>query len=67
MRKHNQVVNSLVVVLVITTLKIEVTSTETGAEVVSNIDYERREQDKKRTIKMLGPQYLNAFVTNFKR
>ena len=47
--------------------KIEVNSTETGAEMVSNIDYERREQDKKRTIKMLEPQYLNAFVTEFKK
>ena len=47
--------------------KIEVNSTEPGAEMVSNIDYERREQDKKRTIKMLEPQYLNAFVTEFKK
>ena len=47
--------------------KIEVNSTEPGAEMVSNIDFERREQDKKRTIKMLEPQYLNAFVTEFKK
>ena len=47
--------------------KVEVNSTEPGAEMVSNIDYERREQDKKRTIKMLEPQYLNAFVTEFKK
>ena len=47
--------------------KIEVNNTEPGAEMVSNIDYERREQDKKRTIKMLEPQYLNAFVTEFKK
>tara|TARA_E500000075_G_C6972699_1_gene311848 strand:- start:1025 stop:1561 length:537 start_codon:yes stop_codon:yes gene_type:complete len=47
--------------------KIEVNSTEPGAEMISNIDYERREQDKKRTIKMLEPQYLNAFVTEFKK
>lgn len=47
--------------------KLEVNSTEPGAEAVSNIEYERRLQDKKRTIKMLDPQYLNAFVTEFKK
>ena len=47
--------------------KIEVNSDEAGAEAVSNIQYERREQDKKRTIKMLDPQYLNTFVTEFKK
>ena len=47
--------------------KIEVNSDEAGAEAVSNIQYERREQDKKRTIKMLDPQYLNTFVTEFQK
>ena len=46
---------------------VEVNSTELGAGAVSNIEYERRLQDKKRTIKMLEPQYLNAFVTEFKK
>ena len=46
---------------------LEVNSTELGAGAVSNIEYERRLQDKKRTIKMLEPQYLNAFVTEFKK
>ena len=47
--------------------KLEVNSDEAGAEAVSNIQYERREQDKKRTIKMLDPQYLNTFITEFKK
>ena len=46
---------------------LEINSTELGAGAVSNIEYERRLQDKKRTIKMLEPQYLNAFVTEFKK
>ena len=46
---------------------VEVNSTELGAGAVSNIEYERRLQDEKRTIKMLEPQYLNAFVTEFKK
>ena len=46
--------------------KIEVNSTEAGAEAVSNIEYERREQDKKRQIKLLSPSYLNDFVDEFR-
>ena len=46
--------------------KIEVNSTEPGAEAVSNIEYERRLQDKKRQIKLLQPRYLNAFIDEFR-
>ena len=46
--------------------KIEVNSTEPGAEAVSNIEYERRLQDKKRQIKLLQPSYLNAFIDEFR-
>ena len=46
--------------------KIEVNSTEAGAEAVSNIEYERREQDTKRQIKLLSPSYLNDFVDEFR-
>ena len=35
--------------------KIEVNETEAGAESVSNYEYERREQDRKRQIKLLDP------------
>ena len=48
------------------THKIEVNSTEAGAEAVSNIQYERREQDKKRQIKLLSPSYLNEFIDEFR-
>ena len=42
--------------------KIEVNETEAGAESVSNYEYERREQDKKRNIKLLDPRYLPMFL-----
>ena len=46
--------------------KIEVNSDTPDAEAVSNIEYERREQDKKRQIKLLNPSYLNNFIEEFK-
>jgi len=45
--------------------KVEVNSTVTGAESVSNREYEQRLQDKKRTIKLLDPAYLTAFIEEF--
>ena len=47
--------------------KIEVNETESGAESVSNYEYERREQDKKRKIKLLDPRYLPMFLEEFER
>ena len=47
--------------------KIEVNSDTVGAESVSNIQYERRLQDKKRQIKLLQPNYLNNFIDEFRR
>ncbi len=47
--------------------KIEVNSDEPGAQSVSNIEYERRLQDKKRKIKLLQPAFLDAFVEEFKQ
>ena len=47
--------------------KIEVNETESGAESVSNYEYERREQDKKRQIKLLDPRYLPMFLEEFER
>tara|TARA_Y100000004_G_scaffold54594_1_gene60847 strand:- start:1899 stop:2399 length:501 start_codon:yes stop_codon:yes gene_type:complete len=41
--------------------KIECNANEPGAEAVSNIEYERRLQDKKRQIKVLSPTYLSLF------
>ena len=47
--------------------KIEVNSTETGAEAVTNYEYERRQQDKKRQVKLLDPRYLPMFLEEFER
>ena len=46
--------------------KIEVNSDEAGAEAVSNIEYERRLQDKKRQIRLLQPAYLDSFIDEFR-
>ena len=46
---------------------IECNSTDAGAQSVSNIQHERRLQDKKRQIKLLQPNYLNNFIDEFKR
>ena len=47
--------------------KIEVNSTVTGAESVSNYEYERRLQDEKRQIKLLDPAYLPEFENEFNK
>ena len=47
--------------------EIEVKETESGAESVSNYEYERREQDRKRNIKLLDPRYLPMFLEEFER
>ena len=45
---------------------IECNSTDAGAGAVTNADYERRIQDKKRQIKVLDPKYLDLFIREFK-
>lgn len=45
--------------------KIEVNSTVSGAEAVTNRQFEDRKQDKLRKIKLLNPQFLNAFLDEF--
>ena len=45
--------------------KIEVNSDTPGATSVSNYEYERRLQDKKREIKILDERYLGTFVDEF--
>ena len=45
--------------------KIEVNSTVPGATSVSNREYEQREQDKKRLIKLLDPRFLPTFMKEF--
>ena len=47
--------------------KLEVNSDTTGAESVSNIEYERREKDKKRSIRILLPKYLATFEDEFRK
>jgi len=44
---------------------IECNSIDEGSGPVSNAEYERRIQDKKRQIRILDPKYLNTFVTEF--
>ena len=45
--------------------KIEVNSDASGAQSVSNREYEQRLQDSKRSIKLLNPAYLTTFVQEF--
>jgi len=47
--------------------KIEVNSTEVGAQSVSNYEYERRLQDQKRQIKLLDPAYIPEFENEFNK
>jgi len=46
---------------------IEVNSTTTGAQSVSNREYEQRLQDEKRQIKLLNPAYLSTFIEEFEK
>ena len=45
--------------------KIEVNSHATGAQSVSNREYEQRLQDEKRSINLLNPAYLTTFIEEF--
>jgi len=45
---------------------IECNSTDAGAGAVTNAEYERRIQDKKRQIRVLDPKYIDLFVREFK-
>ena len=47
--------------------KIEVNSTDADAQSVSNYEYELREQDKKRQIRILQPDYVGVFENEFKK
>jgi hypothetical protein len=44
---------------------IEVNSDAAGAQSISNREYEQRLQDKKRSIQLLSPSYLNTFLEEF--
>ena len=44
---------------------IEVNSDATGAQSVSNREFEQRLQDEKRKIKLLNEQYLSTFIEEF--
>jgi len=44
---------------------IEVNSDATGAQSVSNREYEQRLQDSRRQIQLLNPSYLNTFLEEF--
>ena len=45
--------------------KVEVTSDTTNASSISNREYEEREQDKKRSIRLLNQKFLPAFLEEF--
>jgi hypothetical protein len=45
--------------------KVEVNSDTDNASSISNREYEEREQDKKRSIKLLDKRYLNDFIDEF--
>ena len=47
--------------------RIEVNSDASGAQSVSNYEYERRIQDQLRQIKILNPDYLSAFDKEFNK
>ena len=44
---------------------VEVNSDASGATAITNREYEQREQDKKRQIRLLDKKYLRAFVSEF--
>ena len=44
---------------------IEVDSSDVDGQSVSNYEYEQRLEDQKRQIKILSPQYLPTFLTEF--
>ena len=46
---------------------IEVNSDATGAQSVSNREFEQRLQDEKRSINLLNPSYLNTFLEEFNK
>ena len=45
--------------------KIEVNSTDSDGQSVSNREYEQRLQDEKRSINLLNPSYLTSFIEEF--
>ena len=47
--------------------KVEVNSDESGAETITNRQYEIRLQDKYRQIRLLDPRYLSTFLQEFDR
>ena len=47
--------------------KIEVNSDATGAQSVSNREFEQRLQDQKRQIKLLNPSFLGLFIQEFEK
>ena len=47
--------------------KIEVNSDASGAQSVSNREFEQRLQDQKRQIKLLNPSFLGLFIQEFEK
>ena len=53
-----------------TTLKINIGTDNTehsGATAITNYEYEVAEEDKKRQIRLLDPEYINVFVTEYQK
>jgi len=47
--------------------KVQCNATDVGAEAVTNIQHERRLQDEKRQIRLLSPQFLGVFESEFRK
>jgi len=53
-----------------TTIKINIGTDNTehsGATAVTNYEYEHAQEDKKRKIRLLDPEYIAAFVTEYRK
>ena len=53
-----------------TTIKINIGTDNTehsGATAVTNYEYEVAQEDKKRKIRLLDPEYIDAFVTEYQK
>ena len=53
-----------------TTLKINIGTDNTehsGATAITNYEYEVAQEDKKRKIRLLDPEYIDAFVTEYQK
>ena len=48
-----------------TTKKLTVSSDTDGATAITNYEYEEKEQDKRRQIRLLDPKFIDRFISEF--